>query len=273
MLNKENIRKVCINVMKVSYNTWSKDNEITPADVIIPRFENEIYKVYKSSFDGEMNILSIQPYIEQVSKICLCLSQNTIIGYYSILMNQKVRREVYTYILNESEYGSDIVSNIFNNIANSSIDKLIPEVFHNKYLTDYEKESLENRIKFEYSIIYELITSLLERLENFVDGENVLIDDFPNIYKEDYKQVCIKLNKDIESLPIEYVYYREVVENFTQTFCADTIIVLVGVVNKVNPLTLAPMSEDTIKNLNEKYPVEIKLVKYALDSGFYPSIN
>lgn len=266
-MDKMNVRDICTKIMILSYNTWNKDREISPADVIIPRLENEIYKANKNFFDNEINIITIQPYIEQISRICLCLSQNIIIGYYSILINQRIRKEVYTYLLNEGEYGSEIVDNIFNNIANSSIDKLIPEIYYNKYLTRNEKESLENRIKFEYSIIYELITS---QLANNID---MSFDNFPTIYKEDYKRICIKLNKDIESLPIEYIYYKETMETFNQIFCADTIIVLVGVINGVNPLTSTPMSEETIIKLNEKYSVEIKLVKYAIDAGFYPTIN
>ena len=246
-----NYRDICIKILIQCYNTYTTDANIPTGNLMIPRLEEGIYSVYSHLFKNDVNVLMIEPYIDKIAILCLALSQDTYVGYYNLLYNQQIKKELASYIYRVSEYGIDQVNKLFYDVANKKKETIFAEIFENDLLTEEERQELIKIYEYEYKIMYNYIHKQL--ISN--NSSNII-----EYYNKDFKTICISYSKEMTKI----IYYRDTSEDFQtpfQTFCADAIQVLIGSIDGYNPLTNKSMSDEIIELINEKYPVELKIIK------------
>lgn len=207
------------------------------------------------------NTLLRDAYINQIVHIALHLSQRTYTGYYSIIFNKIVR-----------DKDPIILPEVF-----------FEELYFNNLLTPEEKSKVQERYEREFKALYEAFIKSMEEdpepkfFKHSYDN-NLEDSQCHDLYSQCYNQICIKevfestgsLKEAIlptysSSIDIQFITDEPVTGKLPHTFCLPTRDLLFSIVkDQINPLTGKRYSQSTIEQIRTNFPVELKLIEYAL---------
>lgn len=208
--------------------------------------------------------------IDEMLNIALHLSQRTYTGFYSIIFNKAARD------LNNTEFW--LMQNYF------------PELYDNNNLTSLEKSELEKLHFREFNALYNAFklasqsTCVLTDLKFFRESEDVNTPDnqTDDLYSQCYNQICIAENfKTTQSLQsaskstfsspmntqiiVDFIPYSKI----PRIYCLPTKDLLINTIkNEINLSRNDNISDTTIKRIKQKFCIELKLIKYALEKDF-----
>jgi hypothetical protein len=191
------------------------------------------------SCDGPL----INSYINTIVDLVLHLSQKTYTGYYSERLNDVLRN-------NEIPY----------NLPQWSQVELFPELFKNPQFSEEERQNLEDLYNKERIAIREAFDLALKGERGYQPRLFPVAGEEEGHYEDLYSECCARTQAGYNT-PCQTQLFVEEGPHGTQVFNLPTKQLLQSILkDEINPLTGKPYHLETLRQMNSKFRVELKLL-------------